>query len=111
MFCDGRYIAEKMGISLSDSGLHFRERILDTRLAAMARDEAPQKTPEEIAEEQFRKAKEERAALGMPTGRGGKKKRGGEGKKDGDSGSGMAIDAVAGEVGYGDDLPPEDVDM
>ena len=107
MFCDGRYIAEKMGISLSDSGLHFRERILDTRLAAMARDEAPQKTAEEIAEEQFRKAKEERAALGMPTGRVGKKK-GRKGKKGDDLGSGIAIAAEDGEVEYGDDMPPED---
>lgn len=109
MFCDGRYIAEKMGIQLTPSGLHFRDRRLDTRLAAMAREEAPQKTPEEIAEEQFAKVKAEREELGMPTGRGGKGKKGKKGRSGG--GSGIVVDGMDGEVQYGDDLPPEDVDM
>lgn len=57
MFCDGRALASAMGIELKESGLHFRNRVVDNGLAEMAREESAQKTEGEIQEEQFEEAK------------------------------------------------------
>ena len=53
-FCDGRALAKRMGIELKESGLHFRDRKVDSQLAELTQDEKPQKTEKEIEEEMFK---------------------------------------------------------
>ena len=87
MFCDGRDFAKKMGIELAESGLKFRDRILDHQLEEMALPPQQQKSAKEIEEEVYANLKAERAELGMPTGRGGvssKSGKKGKGKKKSD---------------------------
>lgn len=84
MFCDGRDFAKKLGIELAESGLKFRDRILDHQLEEMALPPQQQKSAKEIEEEVYANLKAERAELGMSTGRGGvssKSVRKGRGKK------------------------------
>ena len=50
-FCDGRAFARKFGIELKESGLHFRQRRVDSQLAEMAREETKQKTEAEMETE------------------------------------------------------------
>ena len=60
-FCDGRAFAKKFGVELAETGLHFRDPRIDAQLSEMAREETPQKTEEQIQEEQFAEAKREAA--------------------------------------------------
>lgn len=57
IYCDGRAFAAKFGIPLKETGLHFRDRKIDSQLAEMAREEAPQKSVGEIEEEIHAEAK------------------------------------------------------
>lgn len=50
LFADGRAFAKKFGIELKESGLHFRDRKVDSQLADMAREDAPQKSEGEQQE-------------------------------------------------------------
>lgn len=60
-FCDGVAFAEKMGIGLKASRLHFSDRKVDAGLAAMAMDDAKQKSEKEQEEGLFKQRKEEAA--------------------------------------------------
>ena len=67
-FVDGRAFAKKFGIELAETGLHFRDRRVDSQLSDLAREEDPQKTEEEQQEAQFAEAKKA-AAEASPDGR------------------------------------------
>lgn len=67
LFCDGRRLAQKMGIALKETGLKFRDRIVDKQLAEMTMEPMEQKTEKEIENEIYEKLKAERRALGMST--------------------------------------------
>lgn len=56
-FCDGRALARRMGIELKESGLHFRDRKVDSQLAEMTQEEKPQKSEKEIEEGIFKERK------------------------------------------------------
>lgn len=101
MFADGRFIAEKMGINLPESGLHFRNRIVDTQLSEMVREDAPQKSEKQIQEEIFAKLKAERAELGMDTGK--EKKKGRKKAKEEEEGGSEEVGYE--EVADGEALP------
>jgi len=98
MFCDGRAFAKKMGVELAETGLHFRDRIVDNQLKGLAMEPMEQKSEAEIQEEIFAKLKAERKELGMSTGRGG-----GTVKGKGRSRKGMKTsdDSVGSEAGDG----------
>lgn len=96
MFCEGGVLAEKMGIGLAQSGLKFRDRIVDHQLEEMALPPQQQKSEKEIQEEIYAKLKAEREELGMPTPTPKPKK----GKK----GKGTPV-GVSSEISE-DDLPP-----
>lgn len=102
MFCDGRALAKSMGIELKESGLHFRNRVVDNGLAAMAREDAPQMSEGEQEEAQFaeakRKAEEGDAEEDEPIGE--------EASEVNDDDAGFMGD----ETGFDDDLPPVDVE-
>ena len=70
MFMDGRIVAERLGVGLTTSGLHFGDRRIDSQLAAMAQ-ENPEEDAERVKaeaekfEEAFQKVRDERSKLGM----------------------------------------------
>ena len=90
-FVDGRAFAKKFGIELKESGLHFRERRIDAQLADMAMEDAKQKTEGEIQEQMRAEAESESEQMELED----SSEAGGEGGE---------------EDGFGDDLPPGDVE-
>lgn len=64
MFCDGRAFAAKFGISLKESGLHFRDMRVDAQLADLSRDDAPQMSEGEQQEALYEEVKKQQKSGG-----------------------------------------------
>lgn len=70
MFMDGRIVAERLGVGLNTTGLHFGDRRVDAQLAELAQENEEEdvdrvKTEAAKFEEAFQKVRDERAKLGM----------------------------------------------
>lgn len=102
MFCEGRHIAEKLGIQLAETGLHFRDRIVDNQLADMAREDAPQMSHKEIEEKIRADLIREREELGMAGGKNVSQNDGEDGEPEEPAADDDAMPPADGGDGEGD---------